>query len=137
MASTAPDLTDVEKKACMVLSELFLDSEPRLDLLATNLEGLHMPLSSLDKILRYDLFPILYPNCLSVAGEWAGFDESQLLHEVECQRTARPGFLKSSSHSIAWLAVGSLVTEPWEQIKERLRHKLPDWYCLSSLLFGF
>lgn len=50
-----------------------------MDQMALFLERLNLPLISLDSILRNDLFPILCDNLMSVAGEWAGFDERRLI----------------------------------------------------------
>lgn len=121
----SPLLTDPEKKACIFLSDFFLDVEydqERLDKMARVCERLHMPLSKLDHIFRYDLFPILYPNLLSVVGEWMGFDEDELLREIDRRRAAPPWFFKRFELWLLWLALGSMVTGPWEYIKARVRH---------------
>ena len=124
MASTASVLTAEERKACLILSDLFLDVEETpfmLDLNAMALERLHMPLSDLDKILRYDLFPILFGNLLTIAAEWMPWEETHLINSVERQRIAPPGLLKRLVLSALWLIIGHTVTMPWEQIKTRLR----------------
>ena len=45
--------------------------------------------------------PLLYPNLLSVAGEWAGFDEAALLAAL-ARRAARRGKI-SSIAPLRWL----------------------------------
>lgn len=86
-------LTDVEKRACITLSELFLDIELTdliLDRMALSFQQLNLPIPSLDHILRNDLFSILYPNLMSVAGTWTGFDANWLINQVESQQWLVP-----------------------------------------------
>ena len=125
-SASPPLLTEPEKQACIFLSDFFLDVEydqETLDMMAGVCERLHMPLSSLDKIFRYDVFPLLWSNLLSVAGEWIGFDEDELVRDIERQRAAPPGLLRRFAQWLLWLALGHTITEPWEYIKARLRHK--------------
>jgi len=97
--STTNQLTQQEKQACVILSELFLDTELTqlsLNHLTSSLRPLGIPVPTLEHILRYDLFPILLPNLLSIAGEWQGFDEVWLLRRVQARRSAGgSGWMKS------------------------------------------
>ncbi len=141
MPSTASSiLTEVEKEACIILSDLFLDTEQtksRLKITARALKRLQMPLGDLEKIIRYDLFPILFWNLLSGMGEWGMFDGEWLIQEVERQRIASPGHLKSAAHYAAWLAMGHLVNSDWEQIKARLQTNSRSGIGSSHLLSAF
>ncbi|KAI1978073.1 hypothetical protein LOZ53_001490 [Ophidiomyces ophidiicola] len=113
-------LTDSEKTACVALSRLFLNTQFLTDDyndIAAALRPLDMSLESLDHVLRHDLFPILYPNLLEVAGEWTGFDEDWLLKEVECRRRFRDSWVKPVGDSGAWQWVGNAVTTPWNEVK--------------------
>jgi hypothetical protein len=49
---------------------------------------LGIPVSTLEHMLRYDLFPTLSPNLLSIAGEWQGIDEDWLLQQVQARMSA-------------------------------------------------
>lgn len=60
-------------------------------------------------MLRHDLFPILYPNLISIAGIWDAFDEGQLLEKVETSRVANPDWAKGLADSAAWLTVGRMI----------------------------
>lgn len=107
---TSTVLTDAEKNACLFLADLFLDIEVtsnKLDYMARSLDELKLPLSTLDKIPRFDLFPILIYNLWSVAGEWMGFDEPSLIQQIEYQRMNPPGILTGSARAAAWLAHGT------------------------------
>lgn len=123
----ANPLNENERKACVILSELFLDTEvspAQMDRIAASLQPLNLSIAQLDGIVRTDLFPVLYPNMLSVAGTWGGFDENHLLGEVQRRREVRPGMLASVGDSVAWLLVGRTVTPVWDQVKERIKSKL-------------
>jgi len=72
------------------LSEFWLDTE----LTATQLEGIAHAIASspyfvseVRLIHDYEVAPALYPNLLSVAGEWAGFDTDLL--QARCTKSAR------------------------------------------------
>ena len=110
-----------EGKAYIALSDLFLDTVIDVDCVASALRPLHIPSSTLYDMLRYDLFPILYPNLISVAGVWDGFDEVWLLSRIEAKRTAGLGWAQHLLHSVAWLALGRTVNSQWEQVKNKLQ----------------
>lgn len=120
-------LTPLEKKACIALSYLFLDTEKttkEIDTIATSLRSLNIPSHTLGCILRHDVFPILYPNLLSVTGVWEGFDENWLLGQVETRRATEPGWVKGLSETTLWLTIGRIVATLWDQVVERLECKL-------------
>lgn len=75
-------------------------------------------------MLRHDVFPILYSNLLSVAGVWEGFDEAWLLEQVETRRATERGWVKGLGESAVWLTVGRIVASLWDEVVERLEHKL-------------
>ena len=113
----------------LLLSELFLDTDndsERLGLLATALDRLDLPLSTLEHILRYDLFPNLIPNLLVVAGEWMYFDEDDMMAMITRGRTSPPGPLRRLAQSAVWFVCGFMVIKPWEEIKAKMQHKLSE-----------
>ena len=137
---TPPVLTDAEKTACTTLSWLFLATEvsPKvLDTIAFILKGLNMSTPTLEHILRYDLFPILFSNTLTDWGEWCDFDEKWLLDEVERGRMTNPVLktVRSVLGSVIWHSLGAIALKPaWNEIKEKLQSK--TWVG-SQLLFIF
>lgn len=74
--------------------------------MALSLQQLNLTIATFDHAIRIDLFPTLYPNLMSVGGAWSGFNENWLLHQLESQRLASPGWVQSLGVSVAWLAVG-------------------------------
>jgi hypothetical protein len=121
--STADQVTQEERQAYMILSELFLDTEHtplKLHFLSRSLRGLGIPTATLQHMLRHDLFPILYPNLLSITGEWAGFDEDWLLQKVQDRRSGVGGWMKSIVDGVAWYLIGHIVQSLWDKVKEGL-----------------
>lgn len=92
--------------------------------MARSLDKLNLTPSTLDKNLRYDHFPILIYNLMRVAGERARFDEPSLIQQIERQRMNPSGILKGCASSASWLALGDIVTPPWDQVKARMQHRL-------------
>lgn len=70
------------------LSDLYLDTEAAAfhDRIARTLAASPFPLDMLHGILMYEVHPALYPNLMSVAGEWAGFDREWLVERIVAVR---------------------------------------------------
>jgi len=117
--STADQLTQQERRAYIILSDFFLDTEHTpedLQYLSDSLRALGIPTATLHHMLRYDLFPILYPNFLSVAGVWSGFNEDWLLQNVQDRRSGGAGWMKS----LVDLMSRYFVQPLWDKVKEGL-----------------
>lgn len=79
-------LTQDERRAAWLLSDLFLDTardEDDYNRTAKNLSELGMDLAAIENLLWHDVFRILFPNALSVAGEWAVFDQDWVCELIE------------------------------------------------------
>ena len=91
--------TDARIPVWIALSDLYLDTEVSTfhDGIAATLAASPYSLDALRDMLMDDVHPALYPNLLSVAGEWAGFDEAWLIERIEavgrrprwCRRMSR------------------------------------------------
>ncbi|KAK7212681.1 hypothetical protein V2G26_019859 [Clonostachys chloroleuca] len=117
-------LTEIEKRACISLSTLFLDCEmtaSKIDEVARSLQPLHMPLDQLDKILYDDVFPVLYPNLVATAGIWDAFDENELINRVDDRRIHPPGIIQNLASSAAATVLSRSVTPTWNNVKKKLR----------------
>jgi hypothetical protein len=93
MASTR--LTPAERMCCTLLSELFLDimlTPHDYFLIARRLRELDLPIDTIEHMLRYEIFPVLWTNFLNITGEWGGWDEDWLVDQVEKWRE-NPGNL--------------------------------------------
>ncbi|WEW59600.1 hypothetical protein PRK78_005074 [Emydomyces testavorans] len=124
MAPSTSMLTEAERRACVILSTLFLDTEitaTTINDMARSLRPLQIPAGQLEQMLRNDVFPVLYPNLASTAGVWNAFDETDLINRVANGRAQGSTFPKSLGTSVAWLVLGGSVSGPWKQVKEKLQ----------------
>lgn len=123
MNRTEP-LSDGEKEACIALSDLFLDTESTpvmVSGMAASLHRLQLPVSQLDSMLRYEVFPILYPNLISVAGIWDHFDEADLIARINARRKHPYNVLQALGNNAAWLMLSGSVLSLWAEVKEAMR----------------
>lgn len=69
----------------IALSELYLDTDVSVfhDAIAETLAASPYSPAELRDILMDDVHPALHANLMSVAGEWAGFDEAWLIERIE------------------------------------------------------
>ena len=121
--STTNQLTQQEKQACTILSELFLDVEHtplEINHISSSLRPLGIPVPKLEHMLRYDLFPILSLNLLSIGGAWQGIDENWLVQQVQARRSSGSGFLRNAVDGIAWHSLSRGISSLWDKVKDRL-----------------
>ena len=75
------------------MAALWLDTEleeTELRYIAAALRESGLPRATLERIYRVELAPVLGPNLLSVAGEWAGFDDAWLRARILDNLRRRP-----------------------------------------------
>jgi hypothetical protein len=82
------DHLDVRIPVWTALSELYLDTDVALsyEYIVRTLAASPYSLDALHEMLMYDVHPALYPNLMSVAGEWAGFDQDWLVERIAAVR---------------------------------------------------
>lgn len=127
---SAPELVR-RRPVWVALSELYLDTElPDFthrhiaQVLLTS--GYSWP--ELRRIDREEVFPVLYPNLLSVAGEWALFEEEWLVPAIQAALARRT---RLSSVFLRWLyaRLRRLTAADWQAIARvwtRGGGELPD-----------
>jgi hypothetical protein len=100
--SAASDDLDARIPIWMALSDLYLDTDVTLshDYIARTLVASPYSLEELHEMLMYDVHPVLYPNLMSMLGEWAGFDEAWLIERILASR-AQPRWRRRITH---WFA---------------------------------
>ena len=115
MASTPAD--DARIPVWTALSDLYLDTDVGLshDHIVRTLAASPYSLEKLHEMLMYDVHPALYPNLMSVAGEWAGFDEAWLVERIAAVRR-RPRWRRRISH---WFARD--VGVQWRMLEPMIR----------------
>lgn len=88
---TEPDI-ERRKPVWIALADLWLDTELQhyeLRYIATVMKDSGYTLGELRNIYLYEVAPVVYQNLLSPAGEWAGFDQTWLVAEIERQLRRR------------------------------------------------
>jgi hypothetical protein len=81
------DEADIERRKPVwaALSELWLDTElaeDDLQRIAGVMKMSEYSIKELREIYLFEVAPVVFPNLLTVAGEWAGFDEEWLFTEA-------------------------------------------------------
>ena len=105
----------------LALSDLFLDTEtrwslPRIAGIAVK-RGFTWP--QVKFALEKEVAPVVGPNLLSVAGEWAGFEEDWLFKNI---RSSKNSLIKQGAAKI-W----SYISREQLQALEKLYQYLDDW----------
>jgi hypothetical protein len=112
---------EVRRPVWDALSTLFLDTDVSLDLehRARTLAASPYSIVELERILVDEVFPVCSWNLLSVAGEWAGFDqgwlEEKIMNRMRRRFRLRLGFghllfLRSADWATTRRAIESLRT---------------------------
>jgi hypothetical protein len=118
-------MTISEQKACIMLSELFLDLE---------LPDFHFrwiarelfPLKDLSPVklkhlLRDEVFPVLWVNLMLIAGEWQEFDHKWLLSWIEFRRRWRVwAWTTSPLHFLAWIEMSEYFNKCFEKVMNHM-----------------
>lgn len=89
-------MIEQRKLIWIALSELYLDTElsnQDFDRLAEVFKKSVFTLDEIRSIDVFEVFPVLQPNLLSVAGEWAGFDKDWLFAECQKRRSKRKNLI--------------------------------------------
>lgn len=81
------DQNELERRKIVwgIFSALFLDTshtKDDLDRMAKSLSDSSYSIKELKNILKHEVAPIVGVNLLSMAGEWAGFDQKWLQDEI-------------------------------------------------------
>lgn len=111
-------MTKTREQLWIAMSDLWLDQdlhEYQLEYIASVVRDSDLDEAELDDVFVLELAPFLGVNNMSVAGEWAGFDE-----EWVCEQ-ARIRHAKYRRRDRFWAALGltTYAARPsWERVKE-------------------
>lgn len=99
------------------LSDLYLDTDVALShaYIVRTLAASPYSLDELHGMLMYDVHPALYRNLMSVAGEWAGFDEAWLVERIAAVRR-QPRWRRRITH---WFARD--IGAQWRTLEPMIR----------------
>jgi len=73
------------KPVWIALSDFYLDTEPQdynFQYIAKIIQESLYTFEEIKIINMYEVFPVLQPNLLQPAGEWAGFNEKRLIEAI-------------------------------------------------------
>ena len=105
----------IRKPLCVALSDLFLDTELQdynHVYIAKAMKNSAYTLDEINDVLMLEVFPVCIANLYSVAGEWAGFDESWLCDTIIAAK--RPNRIRR------WMNQRSfwMIEENWQKVIE-------------------
>jgi hypothetical protein len=107
---------EARKPIWLALSEFYLDTElQEIDFKYITEKILESPysLEEVKQINKYEVFPILQLNLLSVAGVWAGFDEEWLIKSIIKSLNKRNKVNKLVIES-SYLTLKWICTDYWD-----------------------
>lgn len=115
----APPDIEARTPVWAALSDLYLDTDVArfYDHIVETLAASPYPLDELERILFREIHPALYPNLLSVAGEWAGFDEDWLTARILAIR------VQSSWRHCASRLFEREIRDIWRQLAPRITNR--------------
>lgn len=108
------------KPIWIALSEFYLDTELQesdFRRIAFKIIESPYPMDEVKEINKYEVFPVLQPNLLSVAGVWAGFDENWLVNCITdslAQRTA----IKKLGIESSFIIFRWMQKDYWEKLEK-------------------
>ncbi|HEX8576608.1 MAG TPA: hypothetical protein VF677_09985 [Flavobacterium sp.] len=102
------------------LSQLYLDIElQETDFRYIAFKIIESPysLDEVKEINKFEVFPVLYTNLLSVAGEWAGFNENWLVNTITGS-LAKRNTIKKIGIKILFFTFKWMQTSYWEKLEK-------------------
>jgi hypothetical protein len=111
-------MTTDRKKIWIAMSSLWLDTELdelEIEHIANRIKAFGLSEKEVDDIFEYELAPFLGPNHLTVAGEWAMFDEEWVCEEA-AKRTGKRCFW---AWLMAKIGITTYAARPaWNKVKK-------------------
>ncbi len=117
-----PSFTIAERiPVWLALSEFYLDTELQeadFEHIATVIKRSPYTLAEAKQIDKYELFPVLQANLLSVAGVWDGFDEDWLI-EAATKQAKRPTWAKQIAVTPFHRLFRWMTADYWQQLEAK------------------
>jgi len=107
------------KPIWIVLSELYLDMELKesdIIYIAKVIKESPYRLEEVKRINKYEVFPVLYQNLMSPAGQWTGFDESWLVESIQSSLENR-NEAKSLAIEMGYAVLKAMFDDYWKAIE--------------------
>jgi hypothetical protein len=116
-------MIEQRKLIWIALSELYLDTELStndLDRLAAVFKRYGFELDEIRAIDLFEVFPVLQPNLLNVAGEWVGFEEEWFVTECQKRLDRRSNAIyRLRCHFFNWMYYW-MRKDYWQELEKRM-----------------
>jgi len=115
------------KQIWIALSEFYLDTQltsDDFDRISSVFRNSGLQLNDIKEIDLLEVFPALQPNLLSVAGEWAGFNNNWLLDECEKRYRRRKKFFHKLNCKFWNICFYWMRRDYWNQIEKRITENI-------------
>ena len=109
------------KPIWIALSEFYLDTELQesdYQHIATIIIESPYSIKEVKEINKYEVFPVLQMNLMSVAGEWAGFEEEWLVRNIQDSIASRNAIKKLAIEG-AYKNCNGMCKDHWLRIEEK------------------
>tara|TARA_R110002020_G_scaffold360232_1_gene572878 strand:- start:25 stop:789 length:765 start_codon:yes stop_codon:yes gene_type:complete len=108
------------KPIWIALSDFYLDTElQESDIRHIAFKIIESPYSfeKVKEINKYEIFPVLQPNLMSVAGEWAGFNEEWLINRIQ-ESLSKRNTVKKIGIKGSYLTFKWMFKDYWEKLEK-------------------
>jgi hypothetical protein len=120
-------MTEIEKRqpVWLALSEFYLDTEltiKDLDRVSEKIIDSGYSLQEIKEIDLYEVFPLLKSNLLTVAGNWAGFDQQWIYENCELFYKKRNSALFRFKIKVFNIFNSTMRKNYWQQIEKKIKN---------------
>ncbi|MGB3150415.1 MAG: hypothetical protein WBB27_07095 [Maribacter sp.] len=108
------------KPIWIALSDFYLDTELQeatFRYIATKIAESPYSFKKVKEIDKYEIFPVLKNNLLSVAGEWAGFEEEWLVNRIK-ESLSKRNTIKKMEIESTYLILKWMYKDYWEKLEK-------------------
>ena len=108
------------KPIWIALSDFYLDTElQESDFKHIAFQIIESPYSfkKVKEINKYEVFPVLQPNLMSVSGEWTGFNEEWLINCIK-KSLAKRSTIKKIGIESSYLTLKWMHKDYWEKLEK-------------------
>ena len=110
------------KDVWLALSDLFLDTDVSLSYehIARVCGASEYSLQELKEILESEVAPVCAENLLSIAGEWAGFDEQWLVNSILENMHNKPSILRRVLKLLTNPSLKIYINSHWSKVAPKI-----------------
>ena len=113
------------KPIWLALSDFYLDTElQESDFVSITSLIIESPytLEEVERINKFEVFPVLHTNLLSVSGVWSGFDKEWLVQRI-IDSLAKRNIIKKLVIRVQYRIFKRMYKEYWKKLKDTYNQK--------------